>query len=613
VEYARKIDASIISVIRKSAFLVLQTVLCLAVFLCYWSLCAAQEKRVVTVGVYENAPKIFTSESGAPVGIFIDIIKHIAAKEGWELRYMRGSWGEGLDRLERGEIDLMPDVAYAPDREKIYSFHKIPVLSAWYQIYAQRGSGVRSMLDLNNKRILVLERSVQHDAFARLSKGFGLNSVLIPSPDYASMFEVVARGEADAAIVNRFYGMAHAARYGLEDTGIVFEPSDLFFAISRKAPHELSEAIDRNLDAMKRDSESTYYSSLKRWTAEDVRFKFPAWLKIAVFVAGLMLLMSLAGIYILKHQVKIRTRELQARERHYRYLFEQNPAPMLIYERETLRLLAVNDVFTMDYGYNKEEISSMCLPDLYPEEEKESVVSLARRLSGHAYVGEWHHIRKDGAVITVVARSHDIPYEGRSARIAVVTDITEQKKTEDALRQTEEKFIKAFYASPDSITISRMSDGILIDVNDMFLRNNGYLREEVLNRSSLELNLWASPHDRELYVTRMKEEGNVRDMEAQFRKKSGAVMDGIVSGESIMLGADQCLITIMRDVTEQKKIDKELERSRMHLEELVNERTVELKAKISEIERINRLFVDRELRMIELKERIRELEREEKP
>ena len=66
------------------------------------------ENRVVRVGVYENAPKVFTSESGKPSGIFIDIIEYIAKQEDWDLEYVTGTWIEGLDRLDRGEIDLWP-------------------------------------------------------------------------------------------------------------------------------------------------------------------------------------------------------------------------------------------------------------------------------------------------------------------------------------------------------------------------------------------------------------------------------------------------------------------------------------------------------------------------
>jgi len=283
----------------------------LMTFSCFETPTARAEVRTVTVGVYENAPKVFTSESGKPAGIFIDIIEHIAKVEGWNLRYVSGTWGEGLDRLQRGEIDFMPDVAYSADRATIYSFHNTPALSSWYQVYAPQGSNIRSLLDLNNKRILVLERSVQQAAFVKLSKGFGFTSTIIPVPDYKTMFETVAKGDADAAITNRFYGMMHAKKFGLEDTSVILEPSDLFFAAPKNADRQLLDAIDRHLMAMKQDHTSAYYASLKKWTEEKVSFKLPAWLKIAVVIAGMALLMSIVGSFVLKHQVTLRTRELK--------------------------------------------------------------------------------------------------------------------------------------------------------------------------------------------------------------------------------------------------------------------------------------------------------------
>ena len=269
------------------------------------------DSRIVRVGVYENAPKVFTAESGKPSGIFIDIIEHIAETEGWGVKYVAGTWTEGLDRLKKGEIDLMPDVAYTADRNKIYSFHKVPVLSSWYQVYAPKGHDIRSILDLNLKRIVVLDRSVQQEAFARLSKGFGLNVTLIPMEDYKKSFETVAAGKADAAITNKFYGDMHAAKYGLEDTSVVFEPSDLFFAAPKNINTDLLFAIDHHLSILKKDPQSLYYTSLKHWTSEEITFQFPVWLKILLVVISIVLSLTLIGSMILKHQVNERTRELK--------------------------------------------------------------------------------------------------------------------------------------------------------------------------------------------------------------------------------------------------------------------------------------------------------------
>jgi signal transduction histidine kinase len=278
---------------------------------CFARADARADERVVTVGVYENAPKVFTSESGKPAGIFIDIIESIAKSEGWKLHYVPITWAQGLERLGRGEIDLMPDVAKTAEREKKFAFHKVPVLSSWSQVYARKGSGINSILDLNKKRVLVLEDSVQQETFDRLTSSLGLDITLITVQDYKTMFEMVAKGEADAVITNRFYGLMHAKKYGLEDTAAIFEPSVLFFAAPKSGPEELLETIDRHLSKMKTDPGSAYYASLKRWTSEEVRFKLPAWVQILGLVLGIVLITSLVGSYILKNKVDARTRELR--------------------------------------------------------------------------------------------------------------------------------------------------------------------------------------------------------------------------------------------------------------------------------------------------------------
>ncbi|MDD4922407.1 MAG: YfiR/HmsC family protein [Bacteroidales bacterium] len=132
---------------------------------------------------------------------------------------------------------------------------------------------------------------------------------------------------------------------------------------------------------------------------------------------------------------KLAEKSLRISEERYRYLFERNPATMIIYDHHSLKLLAVNDAFVSYYGYSEEAALSMVLTDLYLEEEKEPITELARNISGHAYAGEWHHIKKDGSVVSIIATSHDLVYIGKKARIAVITDITELKNAEEKIQK----------------------------------------------------------------------------------------------------------------------------------------------------------------------------------
>lgn len=327
------------------------------------------DPRVVTVGIYENAPKVFMDPSGKASGIFIDLIEDIAAREDWELHYLPGTWGEGLDRLKRGDIDLMPDVSHTAERERMFAFHTEPVLSDWFQVYARKNSGIKSVVDLAGKRIVVLERSVQQEAFERLIEGFEFETTLMALPDYQALFQCVAKREADAAVTNRFYGIMHARRFGLEDTSIVFNPTRLFFAAPLGRNEALLKAIDVHMVRMKQDPRSAYYQSLKKWTSETVSVILPVWLQILGVMGVAVLGLSLVGSLVLKAKVNQRTfelseinRALKVSEQKYRELVTLANSIILRISRDG-RITFLNEFGQSFFGYSKEEILGQSVLD----------------------------------------------------------------------------------------------------------------------------------------------------------------------------------------------------------------------------------------------------------
>lgn len=271
-------------------------------------------QQTVRVGVYENSPKVATGASGTPEGIFVDLIEAIAAREGWHIEYVHGTWTEGLDRLAAGSIDLMPDVALTPEREARYAFHKEPVLSSWAQVYARRGSTIRSLLDLSGRRVAVLERSVQRDFFRHMVEGFGIRVTLVDRPDFDSAFAAVARGEADAVVTNRFFGARNAERHGLEDTAIIFSPAKLFFAAPPTGREALLAAIDRQLRELKRDASSEYFRSMDRWIRGEVTPPgLPTWLPGAAAALAALLVAGVAWVVVLRRKVSAKTAEIRTR------------------------------------------------------------------------------------------------------------------------------------------------------------------------------------------------------------------------------------------------------------------------------------------------------------
>ena len=283
---------------------------CMLIFLFLSGFLLAQT-RTVKVGISQNDPKMFIEPSGKPAGIFIDILEAIAAKEDWKLEYYEGSFDAIYYRVAKGDLDLMPDVAISPTREKDLDFHKEPVLSSWSQIYTRKGLEINSILDLDGHSIAVLEKSIQHNVIESWIKGFGLKVKIIKVHNFDAAFAAVANGIADCAVSNYLYGRRHCKQYGLVDTGVVFEPATLYFATTKGKNQDLLDAIDKHLLTMKKVPNSAYYAALKRWVSKDEGFMLPAWLKFTILIVILALVLTVIYGLTLKHQVNIRTLELR--------------------------------------------------------------------------------------------------------------------------------------------------------------------------------------------------------------------------------------------------------------------------------------------------------------
>lgn len=159
--------------------------------------------------------------------------------------------------------------------------------------------------------------------------------------------------------------------------------------------------------------------------------------------------------------------------------------------------------------------------------------------------------------------------------------IEERDLFNHTLRKKEEKFSRVFLLSPDSIAITRLSDGAIKEVNEVFLTKTGYAREEVIGKKSTELNLWVNPDDRKAFFDSLTENGMVIEMESEVRTKDGQILSILVSGRTAEIGGELCAINISRDITRRKRAEEALRQAHEEMEMRVRERTSDL-ARINE-------------------------------
>ncbi len=190
-------------------------------------------------------------------------------------------------------------------------------------------------------------------------------------------------------------------------------------------------------------------------------------------------------------------------------------------------------------------------PPLYERALKEGPFQTEFRMADGRYLElGLNPIVENGKNTGVWVLSKDIT-ERKAARQSLVSVI-------EALRATEERYHTAFETCTDSITISRMSDGMILDANKAFLDFFGFSREEIVGRTAPELGMWVEPRERDILLETVRREGKCRNLEVHTRLKSGEITWTLLSASTIELDGTTCLLSVGRDITEQKTAEQSL-------------------------------------------------------
>lgn len=240
----------------------------------------------------------------------------------------------------------------------------------------------------------------------------------------------------------------------------------------------------------------------------------------------------------------------------YAYSFRFEPDGRTIYEW-------VTPSFIRFHGYTLDELTARggTLTLVHPDDMDIARDHIRALLAGRPDTREFRVVRKDGQVRWV--RNYARPIWDEAAQRTVrlygsTQDITERKHAEEALRQSEEKFSKAFMTSPYAITITRLTDGRFLEVNDAFTVISGYTRDEALAGSSLSLNLWVDPAERQRAVSTLLSGQPLSNWDIQFRRKDGQTITCRLASQLLEIEGDTCILTSLDDITERQRVERAL-------------------------------------------------------
>jgi len=219
-------------------------------------------------------------------------------------------------------------------------------------------------------------------------------------------------------------------------------------------------------------------------------------------------------------------------------------------------------------GYTVEEAIGMQMAEevyLFPEERMAFLAKLKEE--GKVANFEAQLKRKDGSLWWASTNAH--LYKDPAGNIlgveGITRDISELKTAEASIRAVEERFRLAFHTSPDSINLNRVSDGMFIDINQGFTDLTGYTREDVIGKTSLEINIWKDPDDRKRLVDSLLTTGFVKNLEAQFVRKNGELGVGLMSACTLSINDENIILSVTRDITEKKQAEEATEKLQKQL------------------------------------------------
>ena len=246
-------------------------------------------------------------------------------------------------------------------------------------------------------------------------------------------------------------------------------------------------------------------------------------------------------------------------ERRFERTFSANPAPALINRLSDLRFIKVNQGFLEMTGFRREDVIGRTAYEFDVLAGAEGRETALRRFHDGATIPplESRLATRSGGEKFVVLGGQPLEVNNEPCMLLTFIDLDERKRVEAALRQSEERFSKAFTLAPVAGVISALADGRIFNVNEAFTKLTGYRAGEAVGRTTLELGLWPD-EGHKVVADLLRTARGYRDLELKLHTRLGHVCDVTVSAETVMINETACVLCMFHDITAWKRTEAEL-------------------------------------------------------
>jgi PAS domain S-box-containing protein len=546
-------------------------------------------------------PVEYFTGNGSYSGITADYVALIEKKLGIriEIVHLR-NWDEIISKAKSRQIDAY--VATKTPQRAEYLLFTNPFLEFPVVIITrEKVKDPLTLEKLHGMKVSVVSEYAAHNFISYNYPNLHLDLV----PDVQTGLRKVAFGLSDVFVENLATATYYIEKEGITNLRIAGE-SGYFYRMgfcTRKDWPELNRILEKGLAAISSDEQKAIY---KKWIPVEPRSLFTSReFKTGLVVAVAAILLIVAGIIAwnraLVRQVRLRTGELESELAGRRLVEEKlrftqfavdNTIDQAFWMTEDGRLFYVNDAACRALGYTREELVGISISDIDPIYQREKLVEHWRELRENGSVMmESIHRAKDGRVYPVEIRANHVVFDGKEYNCAFVTDISERKRTEEALKESEQKFRVLAETSPVAIIVYQGEKNVY--VNPATTRMIGYTEQDCL-----EMKFWDWTHEdfkeQVKYRGLARQQGEPVPPQYEFKcvTKNGEEKWVFFSAGRIEYEGAPAGIASIFDITDRKRMEEELLHAREDLEKRVEERTVELAETVQAL-RFTQFAVDR--------------------
>ncbi len=239
----------------------------------------------------------------------------------------------------------------------------------------------------------------------------------------------------------------------------------------------------------------------------------------------------------------------------FRDLFENSGSVMLLLEPRRGRIVEANQAAFSYYGYPPDQLIGRSIEQINTLDWEHTALERKRAIDPERNSFIFRHRLASGEERDVEIFFSRMDSLGQPLIFSVVHDVTGHRQALDDLRSSEAIYRSVFLTSHDSVSINRLSDGMFVDVNQRFLDGLGYKREEVIGRTSRELNLWANYEDREKLIQSFRETSSIQNAEVQLRRRNGEILWGISSVSQVIIDDVAYMVSVLKDISDVKQAE----------------------------------------------------------